>query len=128
MGMRLIVPSSVANGTISSSGAVSFTAQSSVSLNGCFSSTYDNYRILIDLSTTSGAGNAITIQWRASGTNATGNDYIFSFTGLQSNSTTYNYAGGGNGSTGVLESGLSGVPAFGVVDIVSGKQIGSAHV
>ena len=104
-------------GTLVLINTTSFSAASSAVVNNCFSSTYDNYRLLINLSTTSGAGNAITIQWRSSGSNATGNDYIFSFTGLQSNSTTYNYAGGGNGSTGVAESGLSGVPVFSVVDI-----------
>lgn len=45
-GMKLIVPTSATNGTIGASGAVSFTSVSSVSLDGVFSSTYDNYKIV----------------------------------------------------------------------------------
>ena len=49
-GMKLVVPSSVAvgsgSGSVATQGTVTFSGASSVSINGCFSSTYDNYRIL----------------------------------------------------------------------------------
>lgn len=43
-GMNLITPTSVVGGTFNG-GAISFSAASSISINGCFSSLYDNYRI-----------------------------------------------------------------------------------
>jgi hypothetical protein len=73
MGMRMIVPTSVANGTISSTGAVSFSAASSVSLNGVFSSTYDNYKVMIILTTAASAG--IRFRTRVSGTDLTSSTY-----------------------------------------------------
>jgi hypothetical protein len=49
LGLSLITPTSVAttggSGSISTSGAISFTSASAISLNNVFSSTYDNYRI-----------------------------------------------------------------------------------
>jgi hypothetical protein len=73
LGLSLITPTSITvtggSGSISTGGGVSFTSASAVSLNGCFSATYDNYKILIDLtgSTTDGAA----IRLRASGTDST---------------------------------------------------------
>ena len=50
LGLSLITPTSVANGTVSSTGAVSFTStSSSVSLRNVFSSNYTNYRIIINI-------------------------------------------------------------------------------
>ena len=48
-GMDLITPTSVAGtGVTFSGGAISFSAATSISVNGCFSSVYQNYKILID--------------------------------------------------------------------------------
>ena len=49
-GLNIVTPTSIANsgGSASASGAaVTFTGVSSVSLNGIFSATYDNYRIMV---------------------------------------------------------------------------------
>jgi hypothetical protein len=50
-GLVQIVPSSISvgsgSGSVDANGAVTFSAASSVSLNGAFTSTYDNYRIVI---------------------------------------------------------------------------------
>lgn len=50
-GLIQIVPSSVAvgsgSGSVSSGGAITFSGASSVSINDCFSSTYDNYLIVV---------------------------------------------------------------------------------
>jgi hypothetical protein len=57
LGLSLITPTSIAatggSGSISSSGAVSFTSASAISIVGCFNSTYDNYKIMYfaDIST-----------------------------------------------------------------------------
>jgi hypothetical protein len=55
-GLVQIVPSSVTvasgSGSANGNGAVEFSGCSSISLNGIFSSSYDNYRILISASAT----------------------------------------------------------------------------
>jgi hypothetical protein len=74
-GLAKIVPSSVAvgSGTGSSDalGNVTFSGCSSVSLNGCFSSTYDNYLILSSFTGTGSSVN-LNIRLRVSGTDASG--------------------------------------------------------
>ena len=94
MGMRLIVPTSVSSGaTISSTGAVSFTSQSSVSLNGCFSSTYDNYRILGTI-TSSSANDTIYFRLRAAGVDDTSGNYNRTLSESNSAGTTNRYDSG----------------------------------
>jgi hypothetical protein len=74
-----MIPSSVAGTGVSFSsttGVVTFTNATSVSVNGCFTSAFANYRINWDIPTTSATLN-ITMQLRASGTNAaTGYDRL----------------------------------------------------
>lgn len=75
-GMKLVVPTSVAvgsgSGSISTQGTVSFSGASSVSLNGCFSSTYDNYRVIVIGSSTAGS---TTFRFRTSGTDNSAASY-----------------------------------------------------
>ena len=56
MGLTLITPTSISatggSASISSTGAVSFTSASAISLNGVFSSTYSNYEILMNYTNT----------------------------------------------------------------------------
>jgi len=75
-GLDLITPTSIANsgGSASASGgAVTLSAVNSVSLNGCFSSTYDNYRIVFR-GNQSAASNLEALL-RLSGTDASGANY-----------------------------------------------------
>ena len=73
-GMDLITPTSVAgSGVTFSGGAISFSAATSISVNGIFSSAYDNYKLVY-------AGIASVSSWndfrfRASGTDASGGNY-----------------------------------------------------
>jgi hypothetical protein len=53
----------------------SFSAQTSVSINNCFTSTYSNYKVLLDITTRVGNG-AISLRFRAGGTD-TSNNYNF---------------------------------------------------
>ena len=75
-GLNLVTPTSIANTTGSASitgGEVTFTGVTSLSLNGVFTSTYSNYRILF-----SGQGStsvSTTMRLRASGTDNTGSNY-----------------------------------------------------
>ena len=91
-GIVLLTPSSVAvtgsgseTATINSGGSVTFSACGSLSLNGVFSSTYDNY--VIDLRYV-GTGNQenLSFRLRSSGSDATGTNYVRQ--ALVTNSTT----------------------------------------
>ena len=69
-GLAKIVPSSVAvgsgTGSASTTGTVTFSGASSISLNNCFSSAYDNYRVILNINTNS-ADATINLKMRASG-------------------------------------------------------------
>ena len=91
-GLVQLVPTSIAatggSGSISATGAVTFSGASSVSLNGCFTSTYDNYRIIINLDTTS-SGTTSTLRLRASGTDNSSSNYAYSYQFITTANTTY---------------------------------------
>jgi hypothetical protein len=72
-GMDLIVPTSVTGGTYSASGAISFSAATAVNVNGCFTSAYQNYLVIIkaDMSAADQTG----FRLRLAGTDATGSNY-----------------------------------------------------
>jgi hypothetical protein len=59
MGLSLITPTSITatggSGSITATGAVSFTSVSAISLDGVFSTTYDNYMVQINTSAVSGS-------------------------------------------------------------------------
>ena len=77
-GLRLITPTSIANsgGSASASGGeVTFTGVSSISLNGVFTSTYDNYIFI--MTATNSAGDEINMRLRVAGADASGTNYVF---------------------------------------------------
>jgi hypothetical protein len=72
-GLVQVVATSVAvgsgSGSVDANGAVTFTGASSISLNGCFTSTYENYRIICDI--TNGSADAVIfMKMRASGSDS----------------------------------------------------------
>jgi hypothetical protein len=71
-GSVLMTPSGVVNGTLSG-GEVSFSAASTLSVNGCFNSTYDAYNVVIQLAQS--VDTTIALRMRASGTDASGANY-----------------------------------------------------
>lgn len=88
-GLAKVIPSSVAvgsgSGSVDSNGTVTFSGASSVSLNSCFSSTYDNYRILINV--TGSADDNTNFRLRVGGVdNSTASSYTRQF--LRADSTT----------------------------------------
>jgi hypothetical protein len=100
-GLTLITPTSIAatggSGSISATGTVSFTSASAISLNGCFTSTYDNYKIVINniLGTTDNV--YLTTRFRVSGTdNSSANYYWGSFYVDITNSTSGIQRGSGD--------------------------------
>jgi hypothetical protein len=69
-GLNLISATSIANSGGSATrtnGQVAFTAVNSISLNGVFSATYDNYRVYVDLTASSGTG-TLNMRLRSGGT------------------------------------------------------------
>ena len=93
-GMDLMTPSGVVNGTLSG-GEVSFSAAATLSVNGCFTSSYDAYMIWSQFSS-SVADINVSLRMRAAGTDASGANYDFqefvaantSLTGARSSSQT----------------------------------------
>ena len=74
-GMDLITPTSVAGtGVTVSGGAVSFSASTSLSVNGCFTSTYQNYFILMNF-VAAAATPSVSWRYRAAGTDYSGATY-----------------------------------------------------
>lgn len=88
-GMVLLKPTSIAHsGTSASVGAngqVTFTAVTSLSLNGVFSADFDNYVLSCQLKATAGTPNSY-FRMRSSGTDDSGNNYTLQY--LFANSTT----------------------------------------
>ena len=73
-GLVLIKPSTVVNGTDNGKGTVSFSAASSVSLNGIFNSTYTNYQVVLNCASATSQVELL-FRYRASGSDASGANY-----------------------------------------------------
>ena len=87
-GMVQVIASSVTKGasgsaSVDSKGNVTFSGTESISLNGVFSSTYENYRVLFKGSLATGSGD-LKLRLRADGSNNTTSNYFY-----------YGVAGGG---------------------------------
>jgi hypothetical protein len=69
-GLHMVTPTSVVvsggTGSVAGQGAVTFSGTTSVLLNGCFTSNYDNYKIVIS-NLTSSAGNLLSYQMSSAG-------------------------------------------------------------
>lgn len=96
-----------------------FSAVSSVSVNNCFSSSYENYRIVASITTTS-ANVWQAIRWRASGVDSAGANYNFQqnqmfATTFQGARFAGNTAGRITFSDGAV--GAGGPGAFAVLDV-----------
>ena len=82
LGLSLITPTSIAatggSGSISTSGAVSFTSASAISLNNVFSSNYDNYKVLFSGTASTAVG--LELRLRVGGVdNSTASSYLRQF-------------------------------------------------
>ena len=92
-GLELIKPTSIAStgtgnsSSINTNGSVTFSSCSTLSLNGVFSSTYDNYMVVCREKAVSSAGYGLFMRLRASGTdNSTALSYTYQR--LYANSTS----------------------------------------
>jgi len=80
-------------------------SSTTVVFNNCFSSTYDNYRIIIDNFFTSTGNRGLNLRLRASGSDATGSNYNNVFHGLTMAAAASNFTGTTDyASTGVYNS------------------------
>jgi len=93
-----------------------FSAVSSISLNGCFSSTYANYQVIVNAT----ANDNLTwrIRLRAAGSDATGTDYTWG--SYSWNQTTLAHDGG-SASTDLIQTSFlfSGFPFTQIIDVGS---------
>jgi hypothetical protein len=101
-GLNIVSATSIANtgGTATrTNGKVEFSGVSSLSLNGIFTSTYDNYRIII--SGTNSASNDIRARLRLSGTDNSGAT-AYSYGGTYVSTTTTGFEAGSSGTSSAL--------------------------
>lgn len=103
-GLNLVIPTGATNGTVSANGAVTVgSAVSSVTVNGAFSATYDNYRIFYSGGVGS-QGAPLTIAFNGSSSNTYYETLIYATAGVNtplaatSNGVNY-FTWGGNMST-----------------------------
>ena len=98
VGLWKMTPTSVVNGTIQTNGDVTWSAQSTISLNGVFTDDFVNYRIVISNLTISTSASNLQMRLRASGTDAAGaSDYVLA--GYEVRSTGASGIGGTTGDS-----------------------------
>jgi hypothetical protein len=86
-GLNLVVPTSVTGGTVSANGAVTAgSGVSSVTVNGAFSSAYDNYKIIVSGGTGAANSNALNLQLGSTNTNY---NWVLSYAGYASGGPSY---------------------------------------
>jgi len=97
-GLVLVRPTSVVNGTIGTNGTVTFSNAATVSLNGCFSSSYQDYKIIVS-GLTSAETATLGVRLRSAGSDESSgsNFYKNHVQGVYATGTTFAY--GSNGST-----------------------------
>lgn len=82
-GLKLLTPTSVAvgsgTGSANANGYVSFSGASSVSLNGVFSSTYEAYKVVVNVTSCSTNFDPLWFRLRTSGTDNSSNNYKYHF-------------------------------------------------
>lgn len=110
-GLAKIVPTSVAvgsgSGSANSNGTVSFSSASSVSVNGVFSASYENYLILYNTTSASSA-HTVLIRLRASGTDNSSSNYYFARNWVNYSGTAANSLINSNGLVTAWDSSYSG--------------------
>ena len=98
-GLNLVIPTSISgsysSASIAAGGAVQFTSATSLSVNGCFSSLYDSYKIIVTGTGTSTSD--MTWKLRASGADNTGTPWGFSTANQAFGGTSW-ILGGTNGA------------------------------
>lgn len=104
---------------------VSSGTATSVSFNNCFSSTYDNYRILIDGFQPQNAGRGLYMRMRVGGVDATGADGSSAYRGLYTDGTSADLNLGGQTymDTGIYNSLNSAALNSGTFDVFNPNKV-----
>lgn len=107
-GLAKIVPTSVAvgsgSGSVDSNGNITFNGASSVSIDGCFNATYDNYRVIFNYTPSASAGTFF--YFRNGSGNITTSNYFYkgaSLSSVSSGVTWTNDTNGRNASAAVID-------------------------
>lgn len=122
MGLKNVVPTSVSVGSgsasVNANGTVTFTGASSISLNGVFTSTYTNYKMVITSSASAHNINAF-LRMRNAGTDTSGSIYYFGGVGGYTSGTVTGWSGTG---TNVIQWGNTAIEnTTGTIDIFRPK-------
>ena len=100
-GLKLIVPSSISvgsgTGSVSATGTITLSGVSSVSINNCFSSAYDNYEIVVNVS--GSAFQTGTIRLRVAGADDSSSVYDYCGQYQSSASTVWQNVGAAQSQT-----------------------------
>lgn len=103
-GLVQIAPSSVTvgsgSGSANGNGSINFSGASSISINDCFSATYSNYRLIFDITGSTGLSNFL--RFRVSGSDNSSNQYDFASYGSSSTASTYQESISGNSAFSLL--------------------------
>jgi hypothetical protein len=110
-GLKKVVPSSVAvgsgTGSADSLGNVTFSGASSVSINGCFSTTYTNYKLVVNISSRSTTAQ-INFRFRKSGTDNSASTYYSGFITTEAASSSIVYLRNALASSGAISESRNG--------------------
>jgi hypothetical protein len=90
-GQQQVIPTSVVGGTLSAGGTVAFSGATTVSINGCFTTKYDNYVLVLVVSSSSAAV-SITAEMRNAGADFTGANYMSTTQLINSTTPAYTYS------------------------------------
>jgi hypothetical protein len=121
-GLRMVVPTSVSvgsgSGSVDANGNVTFSGASSVSINSCFTSTYDNYKIVAYIKGSADA--AGKFRFRTSGSDNTTSNYWWGgyYQGYGATTTINPETGGGAVNTATI-SGVSSLAGGFAADVFS---------
>ena len=105
VGIVPIVPTSIAvgsgTGSVDVSGNIVFTGISSISLNGIFTSAYQNYKIVFEVTTVTTDSTEVRMRYRAAGTDNSAASYGQTWMISRANGTTATNNGWGNPQGGI---------------------------
>ena len=94
VGLWKMTPTSATNGTIQANGDVSFSAVSSVNVNGCFTDDFNNYRIMFTDMRIITSNQDLLFRLRVSGSDATGANYSWGQINYDVVTTGFSQSGG----------------------------------
>lgn len=130
-GLQMVTPTSVSvgsgTGSVAGQGAVTFSGASSVSLNGCFSANYENYRVIFKISRSVSDIGWVGVYLRSNGVDKT-TSYFNKLIDTDLNAANVTWVGQ-NTTTALLPIGYTGsnIPLAGNFDVINPFVTGYTH-